>query len=887
MTLPESISRINPNRASDPPSHSPIIFPASNTAGLGPVPTTPAHNPDAPSNINRTTANITDVDSASTCSHCARTFSSRIGLEPVYSYAPGIRRQGMLKTLIVLLLVGHLALSESSTTVPSPGSCTDGLNFLLDYLLDVMTSLLPEPFMVNKSPEGFLTLKDARVFGLKSLRRTCPTELRTATATGAEEVSLHFCVTPTEDISAVGLIKLWSLIWENPFEQASLTLHNLTVKLNLTVQFPTYFDNTTDSIIKLSGVHDIETDGLTLKALDQHNEYSPIAAFGGTISALLQGPLLIFFKNHLAEIIEESLTKVNDKIVHALPETAPDAANDSKHFLLWRMILRPNYLGLIVSSDLHSNGKTEIQMILVRQHLIQLAVYEGIIQPSSGQVEITGQVFENLSDTDVLSKSDPLVVVYELSAASEKWHEIFRTETIQNNLNPDFTKKLMLKYHFEEQRKLKFEVGGPPNNKGSIIFVAEEAVSCNNLDKKDIFGLSDPFLTFYRTFENGSVIPVHRTEVIKNTLNPAWDTMVLPVRLLCNGDLDRTIIIQCLDWNRSGRENLIGETRITITELLGLRSSLPLLLPLIHPKKAKRKKAYVNSGVLQVNTISLEKLYSFIDYVQGGTELSCCIAIDFTASNGCPQVPGTLHYCTREQLSKYAVALHAVGEIISDYDSDNLFPAYGFGARIPPDNLVSHNFPLNGNRENPFCQGIAGVMDAYRYALQTVTLHGPTNFAPIITQVANLAMQTDDGSQYYILLIITDGIICDMPQTKAAVVNASRLPISIIIVGIGSADFSAMEELDGDDVRLTSRGQRAERDIVQFVPFDDFCGYESLLELKRELARAVLAEIPDQLISYMRSKAIKPRTTSRTKGLSPTQDHPPPYPASAPPYPLN
>ncbi|VDK87264.1 unnamed protein product [Dibothriocephalus latus] len=116
--------------------------------------------------------------------------------------------------------------------------------------------------------------------------------------------------------------------------------------------------------------------------------------------------------------------------------------------------------------------------------------------------------------------------------------------------------------------------------------------------------------------------------------------------------------------------------------------------------------------------------------------------------------------------------------------------------------------------------------------------------------------------------------------------KASRLPISIIIVGVGSADFSAMEELDGDDVRLTSRGQRAERDIVQFVPFDDFCGYESLLELKRELARAVLAEIPDQLISYMRSKSIKPRTMSRTRGLSSTQDHPPPYPASAPPYPL-
>ena len=42
------------------------------------------------------------------------------------------------------------------------------------------------------------------------------------------------------------------------------------------------------------------------------------------------------------------------------------------------------------------------------------------------------------------------------------------------------------------------------------------------------------------------------------------------------------------------------------------------------------------------------------------------------------------------------------------------------------------------------------------------------------------------------------------------------LPLSIIIVGVGQADFDAMEELDGDKVPLTNqRGQRAQRDIVQ------------------------------------------------------------------------
>jgi len=34
---------------------------------------------------------------------------------------------------------------------------------------------------------------------------------------------------------------------------------------------------------------------------------------------------------------------------------------------------------------------------------------------------------------------------------------------------------------------------------------------------------------------------VHRTEVIKKTLNPTWNVMTLPVRALCNGDYDRLV----------------------------------------------------------------------------------------------------------------------------------------------------------------------------------------------------------------------------------------------------------------------------------------------------------------------------------------------------------
>ena len=69
--------------------------------------------------------------------------------------------------------------------------------------------------------------------------------------------------------------------------------------------------------------------------------------------------------------------------------------------------------------------------------------------------------------------------------------------------------------------------------------------------------------------------------------------------------------------------------------------------------------------------------------------------------------------------------------------------------------------------------------------------------------------------QYFVLLIITDGVITDLDETRQAIVNAAKLPMSIIIVGVGNADFAAMEFLDGDSRMLRSHtGEEAARDIV-------------------------------------------------------------------------
>lgn len=43
------------------------------------------------------------------------------------------------------------------------------------------------------------------------------------------------------------------------------------------------------------------------------------------------------------------------------------------------------------------------------------------------------------------------------------------------------------------------------------------------------------------------------------------------------------------------------------------------------------------------------------------------------------------------------------------------------------------------------------------------------------------ASSVKDGSQYFVLLIVTDGVISDMAQTKESIVNVSRARVSVAL----------------------------------------------------------------------------------------------------------
>jgi len=111
-------------------------------------------------------------------------------------------------------------------------------------------------------------------------------------------------------------------------------------------------------------------------------------------------------------------------------------------------------------------------------------------------------------------------------------------------------------------------------------------------------------------------------------------------------------------------------------------------------------------------------------------------------------------------------------------------------------NRPSHCFALNGDIFQPECDGIDGVERAYQHAISNVALYGPTYFSEILDSVNGRCEASEVSNQnqcYQILLILTDGVINDLQKTIDEIVRGSNNPLSIVIVGVGDADFSTMD----------------------------------------------------------------------------------------------
>lgn len=496
------------------------------------------------------------------------------------------------------------------------------------------------------------------------------------------------------------------------------------------------------------------------------------------------------------------------------------------------------------------------------------------------------------------------------------------------------------------------------NGAGMVALRVEEAneaagqlhVQLRGLKLKNLDGLglglmnkSDPFFEILRARKSKQRTvcwdAVYRSKTLDNNLSPIWPEVFLDLDLL-GTDIEEAFRVSVLNENRNGSHDLIGSVDLTVQDLLenvndtvfretskidttksftlkdGNEETGKLLVVKADvsglpeapreesaPTTTEQEKAVesavpafsqaLGSGDGSTDEIAIEP--TFVNYVAGGCELRVIVAIDVTKSNGNPREETSLHYLNGNNgRNDYEAALQAICTASSKFDSDQLYPVFGFGAVRENGGAVSHCFPM-GTEPVKQAEGVDGILKAYRETMSSgIDMSQPRNFAEVIKEAAkdakrelvshqseystilwsrillsctfaspNIAPQSslkictkqNKAQAYSILLIFTNGGPNNnniFESCKAALKEADDAPLSVVIMGLGKGGGFANSKKLAEPVA-------GSRHKVTFVRYQ---------RGQKAVAKAALHSIPKQLENYFISKHMDPQPESDSEEIS-------------------
>ncbi|KAM3142687.1 hypothetical protein pb186bvf_005071 [Paramecium bursaria] len=470
----------------------------------------------------------------------------------------------------------------------------------------------------------------------------------------------------------------------------------------------------------------------------------------------------------------------------------------------------------------------------------------------------------DLKDKDTFSKNNPQVVIYQkyiFNGVYKDWTIFGKTEVKLNDLNPNFQKVFVLDFIFEIKQPIRFEVRDVDGDNFDDLGFCETTIG-------NMFGAQNQILILPISKGGKLITQCDRGPVQNEQMTFKIKPKILKSLKWCG---QPSTYLKFNRLTQSRNKFFVLQTECASTKFPQFEPITTKKLGnnfLVEIYEADNK--FVDDAEIDVDILksgvatftgqcgavqfvfeglSYKQLPSFTDFLRGGTQLNLVVAVDFTCSNGDPRQPSSLHYIGGQ--NQYLKVINTVGEILIAYDYDKNIPCYGFGAVTAFPQLRSndtlHCFPMSGDPNNSKAQGLEGIEALYKYSLSNVTLSGPTYFGPIISESIKLAQQNkqQEKDNYMVLVILTDGVITDLTKVEELIEQASFLPISIIIVGVGNDSFDMMRKLDGDDFFPEGVSfYSGRRDLVQFVPFLQFPNPQLL-------AKELLHELPDQLTTYM------------------------------------
>uniref|UniRef100_A0A915CSX0 Copine C-terminal domain-containing protein n=1 Tax=Ditylenchus dipsaci TaxID=166011 RepID=A0A915CSX0_9BILA len=307
---------------------------------------------------------------------------------------------------------------------------------------------------------------------------------------------------------------------------------------------------------------------------------------------------------------------------------------------------------------------------------------------------------------------------------------------------------------------------------------------------------------------------------------------------------------------------------------------------LIYENSRNQQKTCGTFELMKINEIALP---SFLEFVSSGSALNFACAIDFSRPASQPVDEVNI----RSYLDDVELCIRALGEPLRHFNASSSFPAFGFGAKIPPHFRESQEFCLNLDTD-PYCRGLDGIQKAFKNAFASVQPLNVAHLSHVIYYVSKLAQSALNKNQpssggglpqtsssmglnqqvarpsYFVLIVITRGVFDDLKETVQSIIFASRAPISVVFVGIGNAtqstggtgesssdtvsvstasDLNELERLATAGTRLNYHGRKPERDCVQYVSLARCRREETkLADLKALIAERSFSTFPGRSI---------------------------------------
>jgi Copine len=403
---------------------------------------------------------------------------------------------------------------------------------------------------------------------------------------------------------------------------------------------------------------------------------------------------------------------------------------------------------------------------------------------------------------------------------------------------------------------------------------------------------------------------------VMNNLDPPFDVS-MELSTLYSGNLDAPVLVSVYDFEPNGHHVEMGSVQTTVHKLLAMasasESSSSELTLVSAGEELDSGCAAGTISVLKAQMTGMEELSgaalsgnagdalsdhaavsidesssanaaddpvltqpdpTFVDYLRVGCKLNCCVASDFTSSNGDPSHPTSLHHsgttasATGDECSDveplknaYEQALRTVLTPLRPFDDGGFWPVLGFGKQMA-DGVVSHCFQV-GTTE--WSKSVDGVITSYlgTVANPNLILSGPMVLTKVLENGANRARKSLEKERrsgrlsYVCFLLVTnaDGHVVEFEATVACLRRLrDDAPMSVIMVGVESTGG-----VDGSQPRSSSLKELAEQcpNTCIYVPFQN--GNSTL-----DVSKLALHELPDQIASWFLWHNIRPPPSSPT-----------------------